>query len=86
MPDVARHGDLTGCGASLISGAARTTVNGRLVVRLGDTGSHGGKIITASSKTTAEGPRIARAGDIYDCPIHGPNPIVTGSENTKDEG
>lgn len=82
MQKVARHGDLTACGASLISGATRTQVNGRLVVRLGDPGTHGGEVITASTKTFAEGPAVARVGDIYGCPIHGPNPIVTGSEDT----
>lgn len=82
MEMVARHGDSTACGASLISGASRTPVNGRLVVRLGDAGTHGGAVVTASAKTFAEGPRVARVGDTYDCPIHGPNPIVTGSDDT----
>ena len=82
MSAVARDGDTTACGASLISSASRTTVNGRLVIRLGDAGSHGGAVSTASTKTFAEGPGVARIGDIYDCPIHGPNPIVTGSGDT----
>lgn len=82
MSAVARDGDTTACGASLISGAARATVNGRLVIRLGDAGSHGGAVSTASTKTFAEGPGVARIGDIYDCPIHGPNPIVSGSDDT----
>lgn len=82
MPEVARDGDPTACGASLISGATRTRANGLLVVRLGDTGTHGGEVITASTRTFAEGPGVARIGDIYDCPIHGPNPIVAGSNDT----
>lgn len=86
MPDVARHGDATACGATLISGAMKTTVNGRLIVRLGDTGSHGGAVATASGGFDAEGPKVARVGDIYDCPIHGSNPIVSGSDDTTDEG
>lgn len=85
MADIARDGDPTACGASLISGAVRTTANGILVVRLGDTGSHGGVVVTASSKTWAEGALIARIGDIYACPIHGPNPIVGGSPDTEAE-
>ena len=86
MPLVARDGDLTACGAHLISGAKKTFVNGKLIVRLGDTGSHGGEVITSSKKSQAEGSLIARVGDIYNCAIHGPNPIVEGSPNTIDEG
>lgn len=33
-------------------------------------------MITAASRTKAEGILVCRKGDIYDCPIHGPNPIV----------
>lgn len=50
-----------------------------LVVRLGDAGSHGGKVITACGKWLAEGALIARKGDLYECPIHGINPIIQGS-------
>lgn len=82
MPAVARDGDSTACGATLISGAARTKVNGRLVIRLGDTGSHGGAVSTASTKTFAEGLGVARVGDTYACPIHGENPIASGSGDT----
>lgn len=50
---------------------------------LGDPGTHGGAIVTASPDTEAgpEGGEMpsARLGDIYACPLHGPNPIVTGS-------
>lgn len=86
MSFVARQGDLTACGSSLISGAKRTKVNDRLVIRLGDTGSHGGEVVTASSKFIVEDKEAARVGDIYACPIHGENPIVQGSENTTDGG
>ena len=47
--------------------------------RLGDPGSHGGGIVTASDNTFCDGIGVARVGDIYACPIHGPNPIVSGS-------
>lgn len=84
MPAVARNGDTTGCGAALISGASKTYVNGRLVVRLGDGSSHGGTVISASSKTFAEGPGVARLGDLHSCPLpgHGVTPIVTASDDT----
>lgn len=81
MPETARDGDSTACGASLISGASKTFVNDRLVVRLGDGHSHGGNVITASGTVFAEGPGVARIGDLVSCPIHGVNPIVSGSGN-----
>lgn len=56
------------------------------VARLGDTSTHGGAIVTAASKTKCEGAFVARVTDILDCPIHGPNPIVTGSPNYLVEG
>ena len=49
------------------------------VARLGDAGSHGGAISTGSPTGACDGRPIARVGDIYDCPIHGPNPIIGGS-------
>ena len=58
----------------------------KLVARLGDPGSHGGAIITSAAKTSAESKRIARIGDIYDCPRHGPNPIVSGAGTRTVEG
>ena len=57
-----------------------------LVIRLGDTGSHGGKVVTAAATWRAEGAMIARKGDLYDCPIHGVNPIVDGSSRYTCEG
>lgn len=59
---------------------------GTAVARLGDLGSHGGKIVTSAQKTMCEGKLVARVTDIYDCAIHGPNPILTGSTNTIVEG
>lgn len=56
------------------------------VARLGDPHSHGGVVITAASRTEANGIRIARVGDFVSCPIHGDNPIVTGSPNLEVEG
>lgn len=52
------------------------------IARLGDPGSHGGAIVTSAEKSKAEDILIARIGDIYQCPIHGPNPIVTGAVKT----
>lgn len=49
------------------------------VARVGDIGSHGGTITSGSPKVKANGLPIARVGDIYNCPIHGPNPIVSGA-------
>lgn len=51
------------------------------VARFGDTSTHGGKIITSAKKTEAEGMLVARVTDLLDCPIHGINPIITGSQN-----
>jgi uncharacterized Zn-binding protein involved in type VI secretion len=48
-------------------------------VRLGDIGSHGGVVSTGSPDTFVNSRPVARVGDIYDCPVHGPNPIVEGS-------
>lgn len=59
---------------------------GQQIARLGDTGTHGGSIVTAASKTKCEGQFIARVGDTYACPIHGPNPITSGSSAFTVEG
>lgn len=53
-----------------------------LIARLGDPGTHGGAICTSAQKTWAEGKLVARIGDLYCCPVHGPNPIVTGAVKT----
>ncbi len=47
--------------------------------RIGDLGSHGGQVVTGHDRYFNEGPQMSRIGDIYACPIHGPNPIVSGS-------
>ena len=57
-----------------------------LWARLGDTGTHGGAITTSASHTKCEGELVAREGDTYDCPVHGPNPIVGHSSKYKVEG
>lgn len=49
------------------------------VCRIGDTGDHGGAIATGSPDVFVNGIPVARIGDIYDCLLHGPNPLVTGS-------
>ena len=54
----------------------------RNVIRISDPGSHGGMVITGSTDTFANSKGIARHGDLYDCPIHGVNPIVTASTDT----
>ena len=84
MPEVARNGDTAGCGASMVSGAVKTYVNGRLVIRLGDGSSHGGVVTSASSTVYAEGKLVARRGDSHSCPLdgHGTTAITTGSDNT----
>jgi len=83
MPGVARDGDTTGCGATLISGAIKTFVNGKLVIRQGDTSSHGGVVISGSTTVKIEGQPVARIGDSHSCPVygHGVTPIVSGSDN-----
>ena len=84
MPGVARQGDITSCGASLISGASKTYCNGRLIERLGDANSHGDVIISSSSTVTVEGSLVARLGDNTSCPRdgHGVNPIASASSDT----
>jgi uncharacterized Zn-binding protein involved in type VI secretion len=59
---------------------------GLTVARLGDTSDHGGAIVTAGTMHDAGGIEIARVTDILACPIHGPNPIVTGSPNFVSQG
>jgi uncharacterized Zn-binding protein involved in type VI secretion len=55
---------------------------GRSVIRVGDPGSHGGGVITGSPDVFANEKPVARRGDLYDCPIHGVNPIVSASTDT----
>ena len=49
------------------------------VARVGDTGSHGGSIIDGSPSVRGNNRPIALVGSTYNCPVHGPNPIVTGA-------
>lgn len=50
--------------------------------RITDIGSHGPMIVTGSPNVLDEGKQSARVGDIYLCPVHGPQPILTGSPKT----
>ena len=61
-------------------------MSGKPVARVGDTGSHGGSITTGSNSFFVNSKPIARVGDIYDCPEHGPNPIVTGASHVFGQG
>ncbi|WP_296305196.1 PAAR domain-containing protein [uncultured Desulfovibrio sp.] len=54
-------------------------MSGKPVARVGDTGSHGGTIINGSPTVRANNRPIALVGSTYNCPVHGPNPIVTGA-------
>lgn len=56
------------------------------IARLGDTSSHGGAITTSAAHTVIEGQLVARVGDTLACPIHGANPIMTGSPKFSIEG
>jgi uncharacterized Zn-binding protein involved in type VI secretion len=48
--------------------------------------SHGGKILMGSNRIKVRGRCAARVGDIVSCPIHGDNPIVSGSSSMTDAG
>jgi uncharacterized Zn-binding protein involved in type VI secretion len=81
---LARLGDSTDHGGTIISGAARTLVDGKPAARMGDSHScgytyHGtGTIAKGSSKTFIEGKPAARVGDTTSCGAT----IVSGSETT----
>jgi len=70
---IARLGDSSNHGGQIISGAARTLVNGKPAARKGDQHScplkgHGvTPITTGSSKTMIEGQPAARVGDSVGC-------------------
>lgn len=51
------------------------------VARMGDIGSHGGTILSGDPAIQVNGRPIAHVQDIYGCPVHGPNPIITGAPN-----
>ena len=54
--------------------------------RVTDICDHGPQIITGAEKEICENQRSSRIGDIYNCPEHGPNPIVSGSPNVYVQG
>lgn len=80
-------GDITNHGGVIITGALRTTINGRPVARMGDLHAcpipgHGvSPIVTGSLDTATEGMSDARLGDITACGAV----IVTGSLNSNDD-
>lgn len=56
------------------------------VVCLGDTSDHGGTVMTSCQKHSFGGRLAARRGDLFNCPLHGVNPIATGSAKYTIEG
>lgn len=56
------------------------------LIRLGDKTSHGGVVIEASGASDAGGVGIARVGDKSACPLHGPQPIVSGDLSLQVDG
>lgn len=52
---------------------------GTPAARLGDPHSHGGTIVEASGNVLLNGLGVARVGDHVVCPLHGLQPIVSGS-------
>jgi len=85
MAKVARKGDTTDHGGTIITGASSVFVNGKPVARVGDVHScpiegHGTTLITSGSGTVlAEGAGVARAGDVCGCGAV----IVDGSPDTE---
>lgn len=73
MPAVARVGDRSSHGGTIVSGAVTVMVDGQPVARVGDMHvcgdpQHGTTpIITGSAKHSAEGAAIARVGDLVGC-------------------
>lgn len=51
-----------------------------------DQTNHGGKILTGSNRIKVNGRRAARIGDMVSCPLHGDNPILSGSSSMTDAG
>ena len=56
------------------------------VLRVGDPMSHGGACITGSPIWNDPSNAIVRVGDTYECPLHGKNPMISGSSNWVDCG
>lgn len=52
----------------------------------GDPTTHGGKVLNGSDRIKVNGRRAARVGDLVSCPIHGDNPITSGSTRMTDAG
>lgn len=81
----ARLGDTSDHGGTIISGAARTFINGIPAARKGDLHScpiegHGvTPIVTGSEKTDIEGQPAARVGDTTGCGAV----IISGSSDTE---
>lgn len=82
---VAREGDMTACGAQLKATQETVYVDGRKVIRKGDPILHGGplgQVSKGSNNFFVEGKEVARVGDQCFCYLHGPVPIIKGSETT----
>ena len=58
----------------------------RPFARIGDIGDHGGEITTGSDVHEWDDIPAARVGDIYECALHGPNPLATGSDVVEIDG
>ena len=84
MPAVARLGDTSSHGGTIITSATKEYINGILVARVGDQHScpipgHGvTAILTGSSKFTCEGAAVAVVGSVCGCGAI----INSGSPNT----
>lgn len=81
MPAIARVGDQTDHGGTIVSGSSDVTTNGIPTARIGDMHScpisgHGSTpIVTGSGSVTANGIPVARVGDSTGCGAT----IVSGS-------
>lgn len=83
---IAKMGDMTSHGGVIISGAARTLVEGVPVARMGDLhacpiqGHAVNPIISGSPSTLVEGAPVARMGDMTACGAT----IISSSTTTMD--
>ncbi len=82
MPGIARDGDTTSHGGTLIPVTTKTYVNGKLVITvtaLHSCPEHGmTTVVTGSPNVFKEGMAVARIGDLCSCGAT----IVTGSPDT----
>lgn len=81
MPAIARLGDTSTHGGSIVSASTTALCNGRGIARSGDTlqcPSHGPQPLTGTSKNNANGRKIVKVGDRAACGAV----ITTGSPNT----